>query len=102
MLKREKKKLKKDRDKKKISETVIRKNTSENSDKRKNISEKNNEKTKCFLRGERLAVAKARPRTLLDREIDRQLIYKCLSITWSTWILTYVSKLRNIEHTTTI
>ena len=54
MLKREKNQLKKDSDKKNISETVIRKNISENSDKRKNISEnvkKNNENTKCSLRG---------------------------------------------------
>ena len=61
--------VKKDSEKKYISETVIRKkeNISENSDKekykRKNV--KNNEKTKCFPRGKRGAVAKAKPQKLL-------------------------------------
>ena len=52
-----------------MSETVIRKkeNISENSDKEKykwkNV--KNNEKNKCSPRGERGAVAKAKPQKLL-------------------------------------
>ena len=69
MLKHEKNKLKQDSEKKNISETVIRKkeNISKNSDKEKykwkNV--KNNEKTKCFPRGERGAVAKTKPKKLL-------------------------------------
>ena len=58
-----------DREKKNISETVIRKNENicENSDKEKykwkNV--KNNEKSKCSPTGERGAVAKAKPQKLL-------------------------------------
>ena len=61
--------LKKDSEKENISETVIRKkeNINENSDKGKykwkNV--KNNEKTKYSPRGERGAVAKAKPQKLL-------------------------------------
>ena len=69
MLKHEENQLKQDSEKKNISETMIRKkeNISENSDKEKykwkNV--KNNEKTKCSPRGERGAVAKAKPQKLL-------------------------------------
>ena len=68
MLKREENQLKQDSEKKNISETVIRKkeNISENSDK-ENISERRlkTRKKKCSPRGERGAVAKAKPQKLL-------------------------------------